>query len=295
MTVGGCFINQWLLWVDMTVGIAAICEAETDDPKVVVTADRLVTSGIVARREYEHTSSKMVDMYGSEGSSPCVVAGVGAGSVSLADEVFYKMDEQISANEPATTRQIAEHGVKALQQVVQETIDRQVMSAQGLDLNTFNKIQNQMNPQVVQGIYQEMTQKRDEVLNQVNILLAGVDGSGAHLYNIRQNDMARNDSIGYLTVGSGAEPANSEFIRTRYDDNCDLSDALLSVTEAKAQAEEAQGVGREMDIAVLHKGGRRDLSDKEVKELREIHEEVVEAERKARSETMAQSNYSFSP
>jgi len=277
----------------MTVGIAAICEADTDDPKAVVAADRLVTSGIAARREYEHTSSKMLDVFGADGSAPCVALGVGAGSVSLADEVFYKTDSKIANNSPGTTRQIAEFGVGSLQDVVKETINRQVLSSHGLDLQSFNQIQGQMNPSVVQGIYQDMMEKKEEVLSQVNILLAGVDADGAHLYNILHNDMSRNDSIGYLTVGSGAEPANSTFIRNRYDDTCSLDDALLSVTEAKAQAEEAQGVGQEMDIAILSNQGRHDLSDDELEELREIHDEIVKAEREAREDTIEDNDYSF--
>jgi len=284
-----------MLRVSMTVGIAAICEADTDDPKVVVTADRLVTSGLAARREHEHTSSKMLDVFGPDGSSSCVAVGVGAGSVSLTDEVFYKIDSKIANNSPGATREIAQFGVNSLQEVVQETINRQVMSSHNLDLSTFNQVQGQMNPNIVQGIYQDMMQKKEEILNQVNVLLAGVDGESAHLYSIRHNDMARNDSIGYLTVGSGAEPANSAFIRSRYDDTCELSDALLSVMEAKAQAEEVQGVGRNMDIAVLSDAGRRDLSDDEADELRELYEDIVEAERTAREETVEEKGYSFSP
>lgn len=278
----------------MTVGIAAICEANTDDPKVVVAADRLVTSGRAARREYEHTSSKMLDVFGADGSSSCAAVGVGAGSVSLADEVFYKMDQRIANNSPGKTRQIAEFAVESLQEVVKETINRQVLSAYDLELGTFNQIQNNMNPSIVQALYQDIEEKKEETLSQVNILLAGVDGEGSHLYNILHNDMARNDSIGYLTVGSGGEPAHSTFIRNRYDDSCDLSDALLSVTEAKSQAEEAQGVGREMDIAVISEDGRRDLNEDELSELRDIHDDVINAERKARKETIEENNYAFS-
>lgn len=278
----------------MTVGIAAICEADTDDPKVVVAADRLVTSGRAARREYEHTSSKMLDVYGADGASSCVALGVGAGSVSLTDEVFYKVNQKIADDAPGMTRQIAQYAVTSLQQVVQETIERQVLSAQGLDLGTFNQIQGNMNPNVATGIYQDIIQKKEETLRQVNILLGGVDGNGAHIYNILNNDMSRNDSIGYLTVGSGAEPANSAFIRNRYDDTCELSDALLSVTEAKAQAEEAQGVGRDMDIAILHEGGREDLDSSQLEELRDIYDEIVDAEREARNDTVEENNYSFS-
>jgi 20S proteasome alpha/beta subunit len=278
----------------MTVGIAAICEAHTPNPKVVVAADRLVTSGLAARREYEHTSSKMLDVYGQEGGSSCVALGVGAGSVSLTDEVFYKINQQVSDSAPGTARQVADYAVDSLQEVVQETIERQVLSAQGLDLTTFNQIQGQMNPNVATGIYQDIIQKKEETLGQVNILLAGVDGNGAHIYNILNNDMSRNHSIGKLAVGSGAQPANTTFIITRYVDTCDIGEALLSVTEAKVQAEEAQGVGREMDIAILHEGGRDNLADDDLTELREIYDEVVEAEREARSDTIQENNYTFS-
>lgn len=279
----------------MTVGIAAICEAESDDPKVVVAADRLVTSGRAARREYEHTSSKMLSVFGEDGDSSVVAVGVGAGSVSLSDEVFYKVNQKIREEEPVLTRDVAMYAVEALQEVVQETINRQVLSSHDLDLSTFNQTQGQMHPQIVEALYQDIMGKKDEVLGQVNILLAGVDNRGAHLYNILHNDMARNDSIGYMTVGSGAEPANSAFIRNRYDDTCNLNDSLLSVTEAKEQAEEAQGVGREMDIAVLHTDGRRDLSDDEVDELRDIYSQVIKAENKARKNVIEENNYTFAP
>jgi hypothetical protein len=234
----------------------------------------------------------MLDMYGADGDRPCVAVGVGAGSVSLADEVFFKIDESIRNNTPETTREIAKYGVNALQTVVQETINRQVLSSHGLDLQTFNQTQGQMNPSVVQGIYQDIREKKEEVLTQVNILLAGVDDQGGHLYNILNNDMARNDSIGYLTVGSGAEPAKATLIRNRYDDNCEVSEALLEVTEAKAQAEEAQGVGHEMDIAVLSQNGREDL-DSDIDELREIYQDVVDAERSAREQVIEENNYTF--
>ena len=278
---------------DMTVGIAAICEANTDEPKVVVAADRLVTSGIAARREYEHTSSKMHELCGSTGDNGCVSVGVGAGSVSFTDEIFFKLSQNLKQNPAESARDVAQDCTSALQVMVKETIERQVLSPHNLTLDTFNEKQGQMNPNIVQGIYQEMMEKKEEVLSQVSILLAGVDKRGAHIHNVRDNDMSRADSIGYLTVGSGAEPANSTFIRNRYDDTCSLSDALLSVTEAKAQAEEAQGVGRKMDISVLSGSGRHDLTEDELKELRKVYENVVEAERYARRGEIRQNNYTF--
>jgi len=276
----------------VTVGIGAICEANSEEPKVIVAADRLVTSGIAARREYEHTSSKMTGICGSDNGDPCVAVAVGAGSVSLADEVFYKTRQSVANDNPNTVRGIAKHATKAMQEMVKETIERQVLSQYDLSLNEFNNIQGQMNAQIVSAIYEEITSTQDEIFSQVNILFAGVDHRGAHLFTVSNNDMARHDSIGYKTVGSGAEPARSAFIRNRFDDSCEVSDALLEVTEAKIQSEEAQGVGSEMDISVLNEDGRQDL-DEDVDELRDIYEEVLKAERKAREEAMEENKYTF--
>jgi hypothetical protein len=278
----------------MTVGIGAICEANNNHPKVVVAADRLVTSGIAARREYEHTSSKMLDIFGADGNKSCVAVGVGAGTVSYADEVFYRVEQQITQETPNTTREIAEYASKGLQELVQEKINRRVLSPHGLDLQGFSQMQDQMNPQVVQGIYQDMNSMRDEILREVTILLAGVDDRGAHLFNVGNNDYSSKDSIGYLAVGSGAEPARASFIRNRYDDDCDVDDALLAVAEAKAQAEEAQGVGEDMDIAVLSaEEGRTNLGE-DVDEVRSLYEDIVEAERDAREDLLEEEDkYTF--
>lgn len=277
----------------MTVGISAVCEADSDDPKVVVAADRLVTSGIAARREYEHTSSKMLSLMEGEDDQQVCAVGIGAGSVSLSDEVFYKINRMINSTKPQSGRTLATYGVQALQEVVQETLERQVLSSHNLTLDAFNQTQGQMNPQIVQAIYQDLEEAKTEIHNNVNILLAAVDGSGAHLYNIVESDMARHDSIGYLTVGSGREPANSSFMRSRYNDNCSVDDALLAVTEAKAQAEEAQGVGRNMDMAILEEDGRNDLEDGQIDELRNLHEEIVKEQAEAKESVLEENSYTF--
>jgi hypothetical protein len=66
------------------------------------------------------------------------------------------------------------------------------------------------------------------------------------------------------------------------------------VVEAKSQAEQAQGVGQELDVAVLSEDGRTDLDDSELEELRETHEGIVKAEREARERKLEESNYTFS-
>lgn len=272
----------------MTVGLAAVCQSGTEDPRVVIAADRLVTTGAGGPIEHEHTSSKMVEILDSES---LVSVGIGAGAVSLSDELFYKLKNLIGAAETTTTREIVEEGIEAYQELVRETIERQVLRPHGFTRDSFNASQGQLNQQVVSNIYQDMIQTQDNIFSNLNILMAGVDASGAHLYGLVQGDMARYDSIGYHAVGSGSPSANSAFIRNRYDDSCDVEDALFAVVEAKTRAEEAQGVGRELDIAVLSQDEIHEISDDKVKSLREAQDEIDEKQREARKSVLQEKDF----
>lgn len=272
----------------MTVGIAAVCESEQNQPRIILAADRLVTTGMAARIEYEHTNSKMETVFVED---EITVMGVAAGSLSLADDMFYKIGGYIDNNSISSVREIVEYGVDSYHDMLKETIERQVLKPNGFTRESFNNRQQQLNPQIAQGIYQDMLEIQNKVESSLNILIAGVDDSGAHIYSIQGGDMARFDSIGYHCVGMGAEPANSAFIRTRYNDECSVDDALLAVVDAKIQSERAQGVGREMDISVLSRGNIDQCED--IGELRDIHEDVSDAEQEARGSVLDEKDYNF--
>lgn len=274
----------------MTVGIAAICEAD-EEPKVVIAADRLVTTGLGTRIEYEHTNSKMEEIVDTDGVR---AMGVGAGALSLTDELFYKLRGELDETHDKVVRDVVEKAIDASDTLLRESIERQILSPQGFDsYEEFNKSQKTLDKGVINGIQSDIIERKKDVFRGMNVLIAGVDSEGAHLYGVRENDMARYDSIGYHVVGSGSDPATSSFIRNQYDDTCSLEDAVMSVVEAKIRAEEAQGVGRQVDIAIIDDEDVRRLPDDEIHELREVQQEITEAEKEARQDVLDEKDYSL--
>lgn len=283
----------------MTVGIATVCEA-SGESKVIVSADRMVTSGLIGRLEYEHTNSKMVPIIENEST---VAMGVVAGSLSFADEFYYKIDSNIREKQRAeneslkTVRDVAEEGVNSFGEIVRESIERQTLKPYDFSLKDL-KNQKSFHPQILQGIMSDANQKKEEVFNHLHVLLAGIDETGPHIYTIQNNDIANHDSIGYVSIGSGFQPAKTTFIKNRYDRECPIEEALFSVVEAKIQAERAQGVGRDLDIAVLslpNDNGNRvhKLPQEEVEELREIQEEILKKQEKKREDIINKKDYTF--
>lgn len=274
----------------MTVGIAAICEAD-EEPKVVIAADRLVTTGLGTRIEYEHTNSKMEEIVDTDSVR---AMGVGAGALSLTDELFYKLRGELDETHDKVVRDVVEKAIDASDTLLRESIERQILSPQGFDsYEEFNRSQKTLDKGVINGIQSDIIERKNDVFRGMNVLIAGVDSEGAHLYGVRENDMARYDSIGYHVVGSGSDPATSSFIRNQYDDTCSLEDAVMSVVEAKIRAEEAQGVGRQVDIAIIDDDEVRRLPDDEIRELREVQKEVSEAEKEARQDVLDEKDYSL--
>ncbi|MDZ7731541.1 MAG: hypothetical protein U5K37_12465 [Natrialbaceae archaeon] len=69
----------------MTVGIAAITEYETDVPKVIVSADKMLTTRQQSAIEHEHPDTKLTSI--AEDVPNVEILTVFAGSVSLAEEL----------------------------------------------------------------------------------------------------------------------------------------------------------------------------------------------------------------
>lgn len=276
----------------MTVGIAAVCNRNGNgsEPAAVLAADRLVTAGVGTRIEYEHTSSKMVEIIDNQQT---VAMGVAAGSVSYADELFYKLDHKIHHQGASSVRDIASYAIEAFQEIVRESMERQVLRQNGYTLHEFKQNQKALHPDILASIYQDMMSVRDQVVNGLNILIAGTDADGAHIYSVRNGDMARLDSIGYHAVGSGSEPANSTFIRNRYDDSCSIDDALYSVVEAKMQAERAQGVGERMDLSVIKQDLADHVDEDEVSQLRNTQKEISSEQQSVRERVIGEKDYSY--
>ncbi len=95
----------------------------------------------------------------------------------------------------------------------------------------------------------------------VEILLAGMDDSGPHLYLISKPGTSTCfDAIGYHAIGSGEQHAIATISSYGYVDLFNLNTALYLAYEAKRKAERAPGVGRETDIRIIDSKGIHEIS-----------------------------------
>ena len=90
----------------------------------------------------------------------------------------------------------------------------------------------------------------------LEVLIAGADDSGAHLYAIANPGGSYDDfqPIGYVTIGSGALHAVLSLIGLRQAPMHSLRETVFNVYASKRRAEAASGVGRETDAVTTDQG-----------------------------------------
>jgi len=274
----------------MTVGIAAACCTDTANPKIVIAADRMVTSGRVTKIEYEHTETKLRTVLNDDINT---IMAVASGDTSLSDDFFHKLDEKLEDMDPFGSEQIIQEAVSAFQDMSTEAINRQVLGGFDMTVSELQTDEVNLDPETVQALVADVVEKRDEIVNGLTVMFGAIDAQGTHLTSIIRGDVARHDSIGYHAIGSGGQPARSSFIRSQYDTSCNIETALLSAVEAKRQSEAAQGVGNKMDIAVVSREGCHDLAQDEIDEVVDLYDEIVDEEKTARENVIEEVDYRY--
>jgi len=288
----------------MTVGIAASCEGN-EEPYVVVAADRMITSGLVTRIEYEHTRSKLDIVVDNPDASVdgvhCIA--LSAGTVAYSDTFFSKLEKKLDEVEPAGVEHLAHLGSEVIQEMTQDRGNKQVLNQFGITLEEIRDGSVNLSDDIITQLLSEVAEEQTRILENLEIIFAGVDHTGTNIYSIPDGNVAPHNKIGYHAIGSGAQPARSSFIRGRYDPDCNIEKSPLAIVEAKIQSEEAQGVGAEMDVSVVSKSsgcyqlsnesdvGEEELS--ELGELKKLYYDTKQAEDSARAETLSSSDYEF--
>lgn len=274
----------------MTVGIAAVCESNANNPKVVIAADRMVTSGRVTKIEYEHTKTKIEAVHDDD-VVKCM--GVTAGDISLSDDFFLKLNSRLDDNDPMQVEDIVDYAVDSYQDIITEAVNRQVLGPFNITLDELTSDEVSLESGTVQALMSDILDKKNEIVSNMNILLTGVDPLGTTLCSIPDGDVARHDSIGYHAIGSGRQPARTSFIRSEYDTFCSLDNALLSVVEAKTQSEGAQGVGEKMYIAIIDQDGCYQFGNSEIKDVVGLYDMIQDSEQDARKTVIEDEEYIF--
>jgi hypothetical protein len=264
---------------DVTLCLAALCrEGEGDDEerRVVVAADRMVTyPGFI---EFEHTSSKIAEM------SVFALAMV-AGSALVGNRMVTETATALSGTTPRVA-EIATQLSRQYEAVRAEQIEHQILMPRGLDYVAFYDRHATLNGQLTMMLDQQMAQFNPEV----ELLLAGLDDSGAHIFTVHNpgGPELQHDMIGYAAVGSGWIHAMQSMIGFRHSASADFNETVFRVYASKRRSEVAPGVGLDTDMCTLSPAGVHWLTKEEKQKLEGFYEDFQKATTKHLGEKLAE-------
>jgi len=243
----------------MTLCMAALCTDEDARALTVVAADRMVTYGGFI--EFEHAVPKMAHQ------SPYAVALI-AGDTLLGTRLARGVAEEFNGTSPRLD-EIAERMAARYVEMRRAEIENQVLIPRGLDLGSFYGNHANFNAQVTMMLDQTMAQYNLGV----ELLIAGVDAGGAHIYSIHNpgKPARQHDVIGYAAIGSGGIHALQAMIGFRHSPSAGLRETVFRVYAAKRRAEVAPGVGLDTDIAIVSTSGVRFLDALTLKGLEDLY------------------------
>jgi 20S proteasome alpha/beta subunit len=109
---------------------------------------------------------------------------------------------------------------------------------------------------------------------QLDVLVAGTDASGGHLFvATHPGQLLSVNMIGFAAIGSGALHAAVRLSLGQHTAASALQEAVFNVHEAKKSSEVAPGVGKLTDVAIVRNGKTFALKPDLLAILEEVHKE----------------------
>jgi ATP-dependent protease HslVU (ClpYQ) peptidase subunit len=253
----------------MTLCMAALCRDEDQNELVVVAADRMVTFGGFI--EFEHSVPKMANQ------SPYALALI-AGDTLLGTRLAKAVAAEFDSTSPRVA-EIADRMAARYVDMRRNELENQVLAPRGLDLGSFYGNHAGFNAQITMMLDQTMAQFNLGV----ELLIAGVDAAGAHIYSVHNPGRPEReyDVIGYAAIGSGGIHALQAMIGFKHAATASVAETVFRVYASKRRAEVAPGVGLDTDIAIVSASGVRFLSADTLSELAVLYDNYGKAAEEA--------------
>lgn len=225
----------------MTVCIGAICEG---GGAAVLAADKMVTFGApmnlqtepqALRKITQLTDGSVLSFSGSMADGEDLIARAG---IVAGQDPIVKIAEAIKG---------AYTDLKKAR--VEEMILQPLLGANYVQFQTLvgQSSSSQILQQVVAMIMQHNLQ--------LEVLIAGVDDSGGHLFVVTHPGvLLKVDTTGFAAIGTGGLHAAVRLSLGEHTKVTSLVDTLYNVYEAKKASEVAPGVGKLTDLAVIKRG-----------------------------------------
>jgi hypothetical protein len=239
--------------------MAALCKDEGTE-RVVVAADRMVTyPGFI---EFEHAVPKI-------GNACPYALAMAAGDTLTGTRLAHDVAEDMKGTSPRVL-EIAERLADQYEDMRKDRIEHMIMSPRALDLETFYAKHAELNANLVMVVDQAMM----NLDLGVELLLAGVDQTGAHLYTVRNpgKPELQHDVIGHAQIGSGAIHTLQSMIGFGHKPEAEFRETVFRVYASKRRAEVAPGVGVDTDMAVVSADGVQWLTEKQLNQLQDLYD-----------------------
>ena len=244
----------------MTICIGAICQ----EPKCVVMAsDAMITSEHLSI-EFEHTASKLERL-----SSNCVVAT--AGDALAYTELFNLAIREIDRLKSPSIEDLVAKVKECYKSIRKRQLIERILEPRGFEsLEKYYEAQRMLHPDVALSIMSQI----DSYDYDLQLLLGGVDKTGAHLYSIFNPGTSVNfDAIGYHAIGSGLPHAIATLIARDYNQTYSLAKAVFAVYDAKKISEKSPGVGSKItNMAIVSHENIIEFSSEEINEINTVWE-----------------------
>lgn len=216
----------------MTVCIAAISYNS-----VLGAADRMLTSGNI---QYEPAIPKIYDLTSS-------VAIMFAGDAFLYSEILQGVKSLITNDSTFTVEEVSDIYIQVYNSVRFKKLENEILAPYGFTLSSF--IEKQKAPSSEDAGL--LVALQNHIVNfkpseeGVDVLIAGLDKTGAHIYRIIENSKECCDNPGFASIGAGYRHAESQFMLARYKPFTYFQETLLLTYLAKKKSEVAPFVGKE--------------------------------------------------
>jgi len=218
---------------------------------------------------FEHDVPKITQLTGNS-------LALTAGPALIHTDLFREVKKTIHAGATPPINEIVDKIKKEYLAIRNRQVEERFFKVRGFNIEWFMQNQRALVPEIALRLDQQLERYSFDL----SILIAGVDGSGAHLYLVYPPCCSECfEALGYCSIGTGERHADSTFITYRYTPSISVKEALYITYEAKRKAEIAVGVGRSTDMAIISERGIQFLRSEILEMLKHIYEVKIETQR----------------
>ncbi len=245
-----------------------ICVAATaaDKSAIVAASDRMLSAHFLSL-EFDHPDAK-IDVLGRS----CV--GLSSGDALPTGELFSAAHGISAQLQNPQVGQIAEQIKDAYSALRKKRIEEQVFLPRGITIDEFYQ------QGLIRSFPAEVAMNLDHMVQTmdfgVELIIAGVDGNGAHIFGITDPGVAASyDRVGYHAIGSGMSHALLSLVSSAQHWSLGVNETVFNVYRAKRQSEAAPGVGRALEMRIITTDGCRAVTEEELDRLEEATQKLM--------------------